>query len=181
MDECCSAIDNKNNSNKQQRQQQQTKAPGWRCTIRDPGAFVFKSPTECRRRVVRLHPSISVVHVNYSASRIDVPSRHPCIISSLPWRLEVIKMTSAPKLCQVSLRSLTLSGRPPRFLESQRIMRSGSMYFVMRPVMVGPNVFSWSDPIQIRNQLGLWMQVERAAPMPVPVQMRIPRLNMAEA
>jgi hypothetical protein len=30
-------------------------------------------------------------------------------------------------------------------------------------------------------QFGLWMQVDSAAPMPVPVQMRIPRLNMAEA
>ena len=47
--------------------------------------------------------------------------------------------------------------------------------------MVGPNVRSWSEPIQIRNQLGDWMQVESAAPMPVPVQMRIPRVNMADA
>ena len=27
----------------------------------------------------------------------------------------------------------------------------------------------------------LWIQVERAAPMPVPVQIRMPRLNIAEA
>lgn len=64
--------------------------------------------------------------------------------------------------------------------------------------MVGPNVFSWSEPIQIRNlenyyycevslegrgtcQFGSWMQVDSAAPMPVPVQMRIPRLNIADA
>jgi hypothetical protein len=33
----------------------------------------------------------------------------------------------------------------------------------------------------MRNQLGDWMQVESAAPIPVPVQMRIPRLNIAEA
>lgn len=30
-------------------------------------------------------------------------------------------------------------------------------------------------------QLGLWMQVDSAAPMPVPVQTRMPLLNMAEA
>src|SRR5690606_15813006 len=30
-------------------------------------------------------------------------------------------------------------------------------------------------------QFGLWIQVDRAAPIPVPVQMRMPRLNMAEA
>jgi hypothetical protein len=42
--------------------------------------------------------------------------------------------------------------------------------------MVGPNVFSWSEPIQIRYQSGLWMHVDRAAPRPVPVQMRMPRL-----
>jgi hypothetical protein len=47
--------------------------------------------------------------------------------------------------------------------------------------MVGPKVFSWSEPIQIRNQFGDWMHVESAAPMPVPVQMRMPRLNIAEA
>lgn len=47
--------------------------------------------------------------------------------------------------------------------------------------MVGPKVFSWSDPIHIKNQLGDWMHVERAAPIPVPVQIRMPRLNIAEA
>lgn len=30
-------------------------------------------------------------------------------------------------------------------------------------------------------QFGLWMQVDNAAPIPVPVQIRMPRLNMAEA
>ena len=60
-------------------------------------------------------------------------------------------------------------------------MRSGSMCFLIMPVMVGPKVRSWSDPIQMRNQLGDWMQVESAAPIPVPVQMRMPRVNMAEA
>ena len=90
-------------------------------------------------------------------------------------------MTSAPKLSHTSLRSFTVSGRPPLFFESQRIIRSGSILLWISPVIVGPKVFSWSEPIQIRNQLGLWMQVDNAAPMPVPVQMRIPRLNMAEA
>jgi hypothetical protein len=73
------------------------------------------------------------------------------------------------------------------------------MLLWMRFEMVGPKVRSWSEPIQIRNlrgagqlgdvesgegeryQLGLWMQVERAAPMPVPVQIRMPRRNMADA
>lgn len=57
----------------------------------------------------------------------NVPARQPCIISSLPCMLDVMKMTSAPKLSHTSLSSLTLSGRPPRFFESQRIMRSGGM------------------------------------------------------
>jgi hypothetical protein len=90
-------------------------------------------------------------------------------------------MTSAPQLFHVSLSSWTLSGLPPRFFESQRIILSGSMCFLMRPVMVGPKVRSWSEPIQMRNQSGLWMHVESAAPMPVPVQMRMPRLYIAEA
>jgi len=33
----------------------------------------------------------------------------------------------------------------------------------------------------MRNQSGDWMHVERAAPIPVPVQIRMPRLNIAEA
>lgn len=60
-------------------------------------------------------------------------------------------------------------------------MRSGSMLLWMSAEMVGPKVRSWSDPIQMKNQLGLCIHVESAAPMPVPVQMRIPRLNIAEA
>lgn len=32
-----------------------------------------------------------------------------------------------------------------------------------------------------RYQFGLWMHVDNAAPIPVPVQIRIPRLNMADA
>src|SRR3569833_2260337 len=80
-----------------------------------------------------------------------IRARQPCIISSLPCMLEVMKMTSAPQLSQVSFRSFTVSGRPPRFFESQRIIRSGSMCFCIRPAIVGPNVLSWSDPIQIKN------------------------------
>jgi hypothetical protein len=92
-----------------------------------------------------------------------------------------MNMTSAPNLVHVSFKSSIESGRPPRFFESQRIIRSGSMCFLIRPVMVGPKVFSWSDPIQIRNQFELWIQVDSAAPIPVPVQMRIPLLKIAEA
>jgi len=33
----------------------------------------------------------------------------------------------------------------------------------------------------MRNQFGDCMHVESAAPIPVPVQMRMPRLNIAEA
>lgn len=112
-----------------------------------------------------------------------------------------MKMTSAPKLCHVSFSSCTESGLPPRFFESHRIMRSGSMLSWMRRDIVGPNVLSWSEPIQMRNlirmlddksdvvekksvcnyQLGFWIQVDKAAPIPVPVQIRIPRLNIADA
>ena len=31
------------------------------------------------------------------------------------------------------------------------------------------------------HQFGLWMQVDKAAPIPVPVQTRIPLLNIADA
>lgn len=128
---------------------------------------------------------------------IYVPARQPCIISSLPFMLEVMKMTSAPKLSHVSLSSCTVFGRPPRFFESQRIILSGSILLWIRPAIVGPKVFSWSEPIQIRNlwrhqnkvqesrplayQFLLWMQVDSAAPIPVPVQIRIPFLNIADA
>lgn len=69
-----------------------------------------------------------------------VPARQPCIISLLPCLLEVIKMTSAPKLSHVSLRSFIVSGRPPRFFESQSIILPGSICSWIRDVMVGPNV-----------------------------------------
>jgi len=60
-------------------------------------------------------------------------------------------MTSAPNLSQVSLRSSIVFGRPPRFFESQRIILSGSMCLWIRFVIVDPKVFSWSEPIQMRN------------------------------
>lgn len=127
-----------------------------------------------------------------------IPARQPCTISSLPCLLEVMKITSAPKFSHVSLRSCIVSGRLPRFFESQRIILSGSICLWIRPVIVGPKVLSWSEPIQMRNlaelqkriqkfclrvayQSGLWMQVDSAAPIPVPVQMRIPLLNSADA
>jgi hypothetical protein len=127
-----------------------------------------------------------------------IPARQPCTISSLPCLLEVMKITSAPKFSHVSLRSCIVSGRLPRFFESQRIILSGSICLWIRPVIVGPKVLSWSEPIQMRNlaelqkriqknclrvayQSGLWMQVDSAAPIPVPVQMRIPLLNRADA
>ena len=53
---------------------------------------------------------------------------------------------------------------------------SGSICLWINPEIVGPNVFSWSLPIQIKNQLGLWIHVDSAAPIPVPVQIRTPRL-----
>ncbi len=70
------------------------------------------------------------------------PARQPCIISSLPCMLDVMKMTSAPKLSHVSLRSFMVSGRPPCFFESQRIILSGSICWRISPVIVGPKVFS---------------------------------------
>lgn len=122
------------------------------------------------------------VQKSHSVPKACSPAaRQPCIISSLPCKFDVMKITSAPNRSHVSLRSSIVSGRPPRFFESQRIIRSGSICLWMRPVIVGPNVRSWSEPIHIRNQFGLWMQVDRAAPIPVPVQIRIPRLNIAEA
>jgi len=102
-----------------------------------------RSPTACRTRACQL-PGVSSLLVVRSLVGLDmnIPAAHPCIISSLPCLLEVMKMTSALKLFQVSLRSWTVSGRPPRFFESQRIMRSGSMCLWIRPVIVVPNVRS---------------------------------------
>ena len=42
------------------------------------------------------------------------------------------------------------AGNAPRAFESHKHIRSGSMCLWMRPEMVGPKVFSWSDPIQMR-------------------------------
>lgn len=160
----------------------------------------LRSPRVCRKRACPLYQSSTVSEI-HETLRIELyePSRHPCIISSFPFMLDVMKMTSAPKLFQVSLRSCIVSGRPPRSLVSHSIIRSGSMLSWMSREIVDPNVFSWSEPIQMRNlertinhrsagwkcgytyQFLLWMHVDRAAPMPVPVQTRIPLLNMAEA
>jgi hypothetical protein len=75
-----------------------------------------------------------------------------------------------------SLTSFITSGRPPRARLSHRQSRSGPRLSWIRREIVGPNVFSWSDPIQMRYQSGDWRQVDSAAPSPVPVHMRIPRL-----
>ena len=112
---------------------------------------------------------------------VYIPARHPCIISSFPCILLVMKITSALQETHVSFNNFIVSGRPPRFLLSHSIMRSGSILLCISADTVGPNVRSWSDPIQIRNQFGDWMHVESAAPMPVPVQIRMPRVNMADA
>lgn len=101
---------------------------------------------------------------------------HPSISSALPWKFDVMKTTSALKLLYASFTSFSVSGLPPLCLESQRVIRSGSMPFLISPEIVGPNVFSWSEPIQMRYQSLLCRHVERAAPSPVPVHTRIPRL-----
>jgi hypothetical protein len=72
---------------------------------------------------------VSPVHINFlsvgknGSRKIDIPARHPCIISSFPCILLVIKMTSAPNLVHVSCSNSIVFGRPPRFFESHRIMR----------------------------------------------------------
>lgn len=143
--------------------------------------------------------------------------------------MEYARVPSAFHDLYTSLRIFIVSGRPPRALESQSSNRSGSTCRWMSPLMVGPNVFSWSEPVFARShkvnlcrlntrrsaekcaftyrsrsrtctvgeavcqrynyaapvgrrahQFGDWMHVERAAPMPVPVQIRIPRLYRVE-
>jgi hypothetical protein len=90
-----------------------------------------------------------------------IPARQPCTISSLPCLLEVMKITSAPKFSHVSLRSCIVSGRLPRFFESQRIILSGSICLWIRPVIVGPKVLSWSEPIQMRNLAELQKRIQK--------------------
>lgn len=117
------------------------------------------TPSEVPKSTKSIHPGWKPSNIvsnkeqgsNSGQIIFNIPLRQPCIISSLPCLFEVIKMTSAPKLSYVSFRSCTVSGRPPRFFESQRIILSGSMLLWIRPEMVGPNVFSWSEPIQMRN------------------------------
>lgn len=125
-----------------------------------PRCFVVRKdewnpwPQKSHRVPKACKPAVSGVSHKYHdhfGLLVDVPARQPCIISSLPCLLEVMKMTSAPKLVHVSLRSCMLSGLPPRFFVSHKIILSGSMCLWMRPVIVGPKVFSWSEPIHIRN------------------------------
>jgi hypothetical protein len=112
----------------------------------------LRSPRGCRKRAFPLYRSLAVSET-HEKFRIELcePSRHPCIISSLPFMLDVIKITSAPKLFQVSLRSCIVSGRPPRSLVSHSIILSGSILSWIRREIVDPKVFLWSEPIQMRN------------------------------
>ena len=67
-------------------------------------------------------------------------------------------------------RIFIVSGRPPRNFESQRRRRSGSMCRWMRPLMVGPKVFSWSEPVRaIRSQHSIPLARRRAPHFPVPI------------
>ena len=66
-------------------------------------------------------------------------------------KLKRTVLPSAFQLSQILLSSSTVSGRRPSCFESQRILLSGSICFLINPVMVGPKVFSWSEPIQTRN------------------------------
>lgn len=112
----------------------------------------LRSPKVCRKRAFPLYRS-STVSETHKTLGIELyePSRHPCIISSFPFMLDVMKITSAPKLFQVSFRSCIVSGRPPRSFVSHSIIRSGSMLSWMSREIVDPNVFIWSEPIQMRN------------------------------
>ena len=66
-------------------------------------------------------------------------------------------------------RIFIVSGRPPRNFESQRRRRSGSMCRWMRPLMVGPKVFSWSEPVRaIQRQHSFPLRAKERATLPRP-------------
>ena len=65
----------------------------------------------------------------------------PSINSLFPSQFEVINTTSAFHSLYISATSGTMSGLPPRSLESHRHMRSGGIFLQMREEMVGPKVF----------------------------------------
>lgn len=46
-----------------------------------------------------------------------------------------------------SFRILRVSGRPPLTLLSQSKYRSGPRFLVIRPLIVGPKVLYWSEPV----------------------------------
>jgi hypothetical protein len=121
-------------------------------------------------------------------------ARQPSMSSLLPFQFDVMKTTSARQSRYALRTSFIRSGRPPararaasaseanakephapRALESHSIMRSGGMLRRTRSAIAGPNVRSWSEPTQMRNQSGDCRHVESAAPTPVPVQTRTPR------
>ena len=73
-------------------------------------------------------------------------------------------------------------------VDEPRYRRSESLFLVgpdpdEEPVANCVNISRKSNKNEQKQayQFGLWMQVDKAAPIPVPVQIRMPRLNMAEA
>ena len=84
-------------------------------------------------------------------------------------------LPSAPNASHTSLSILIVSGLLPSFFVSNRIRRSLGIRLAIISKSTGPNVASMSEPIQMRNQLSSWTQVERTAPMPEPVQIAMPR------
>lgn len=103
-------------------------------------------------------------------------SLHPSIIPAFPPLFDVMNTTSGPHDVYTSLINFITSGRFPRSFESQSVYCVAGRLTPISVEIVGPNVFSWSEPIQMRYQSGLCRQLESAAPSPVPVQTRIPRL-----
>ena len=128
-----------------------------------------ESKSEVPKRSLYRSQKISRSNTRYKRTNAGIPSNlQPSIICRFPCRFDVINTTSAPHDWYASLISFITSGRPPttkwcmqqsmqnnlsiipRFLESHSVMRSGPKFRLMRDDMVGPNVFSWSEPIQIR-------------------------------
>ena len=66
----------------------------------------------------------------------------PSINSLFPSQFEVINTTSAFHSLYIAATSGTMSGLPPRSLESHRHMRSGRIFLQMREEIVGPKVFN---------------------------------------
>ena len=102
-----------------------------------------------------------------------------------------LNLPSAVELFQTSLSNSVILDRPLRCFESQRDTHSASMCFLISPTTEALKVFSWVGPVRPKEEpawrgslcvaiIGPVWTLNRAASMPVSVQIRIPQLNIVQ-